>query len=188
LNDLFPHVIAHNIETVESLQRGVRDIRAGYAQSLQVLRRVKQLNPSIYTKSAIMVGLGETEEQVIQAMKDLRANGCDILTIGQYMKPREKTLAVKEYVPPDQFKRYEEMGKRLGFLYVASAPFVRSSYRAGELFMRGILEKGRLEKGSNDISSPTAYDSTADTIADTKVDTKVDTIADRTIEVMEHPA
>jgi lipoic acid synthetase len=136
-----PDVIAHNIETVKSLQRKVRDLRANYDQSLNVLRIVKSLNPEIYTKSAIMVGVGETKEEIIQAMKDLRAIGCDILTIGQYMKPKNMRMKVVEYAPLELFEEYKRIGEELGFIYVASGPFVRSSYRAGELFMKGLLEK-----------------------------------------------
>ncbi len=136
-----PDVIAHNIETVRSLQRSVRDPRAGYEQSLKVLKNVKRIDPLIYTKSAIMLGLGETKEEVVQAMKDLRAVGCDIFTIGQYLRPKSKHLAVKEYVSPEVFRELKRIGEELGFIYVASGPFVRSSYRAGELFMKALLEK-----------------------------------------------
>ncbi len=136
-----PDIIAHNVETVERLQRRVRDLRTSYLQSLNVLAKIKEIEPQIYTKSAIMVGLGETEEEVLQAMKDLRENRCDILTIGQYLKPSTKFLPVCEYVRPDVFERYKKAGESLGFLYVAAGPFVRSSYRAGELFMKNILER-----------------------------------------------
>lgn len=139
--DAKPDVFAHNIETIERLHPKVRDLRAKYHQSLQVLKTVKEINPSMITKSAIMVGLGETEAEVIQAMKDLREVGCDILTIGQYLRPKTKRLAIEEFVTPEQFKRYEDIGKKLGFLYVASGPFVRSSYRAGELFIKSLLEQ-----------------------------------------------
>lgn len=139
--DANPDVFAHNIETVHRLHPKVRDLRAKYDQSLSVLKIVKDINPQMITKSAIMVGLGETENEMIEAMKDLREVGCDILTIGQYLRPKSKRLQVEEFVTPQQFKRYEELGKELGFLYVASGPFVRSSYRAGELFTKALLEE-----------------------------------------------
>ncbi|MFC1647909.1 lipoyl synthase [Nanoarchaeota archaeon] len=132
--DASPEVIAHNIEVVERLTPDVRDRRAGYRQSLDVLRNVKELDSSIYTKSSIMVGLGETKEEMLQAMDDLRSVGVDFLTIGQYLRPSHRQLAVKEYVPLETFKYYEQVAKEKGFKYVASGPFVRSSYKAGELF------------------------------------------------------
>ena len=137
--DAKPEVIAHNIETVERLQKKIRDSRANYKQSLSVLENVKKLNPKIYTKSSIMLGLGETDEEVIQSMKDLREIGADILTIGQYLRPSEWHIAVSEYVSPQKFKHFRQKALELGFLYCASWPFVRSSYRAGEMFMRNIL-------------------------------------------------
>ena len=140
-----PDVIAHNIETIERLQSSVRDRRANYAQSMGVLCTVKELDPTIFTKSAIMVGLGEQEDEVTKAMRDLRANDVDIFTIGQYLRPSNWHLPIVEYVHPDTFKRYETKGKELGFLYVAAGPFVRSSYRAGELFMKSMLERKRQE-------------------------------------------
>ncbi|MCB9370822.1 lipoyl synthase [Candidatus Woesearchaeota archaeon] len=133
--DANPDVIAHNIEVVERLQRKVRDFRANYKQSLDVLAYVKQVSPHIYTKSALMLGLGETEEEVLQAMDDLRAIDCDFLTIGQYLKPKTSLLEVKEYVMPKIFEQYKFVGEEKGFLYVASGSFVRSSYRAGEFFV-----------------------------------------------------
>lgn len=129
-----PSVFGHNIETVERLQKSVRDIRAGYKQSLFVLEYVKKLAPEIRTKSSIMVGLGETPDEVLQAMRDLRASKVDFLTIGQYLRPTEWNLPVKEYVEPAQFERYRKKGLEMGFRYVAAGPFVRSSYKAAELF------------------------------------------------------
>ncbi|HLC36829.1 MAG TPA: hypothetical protein VJK05_04460, partial [archaeon] len=115
----------------------VRDLKAGYEQSLKVLNYVKKINPEIYTKSSLMLGLGETKEEVIQSMKDLRKNKVDVLTLGQYLRPSKKHLPVKEYVLPEQFKEYKKIGKELGFKYIASGPFVRSSYKAAELFLKG---------------------------------------------------
>ena len=138
--DARPDVIAHNIETTMSLTPTVRDRRAHYWQSLSVLRNVKKLNPRLYTKSSIMVGLGETEEEVAEAMVHLRQADVDFLTVGQYLRPSQRHLKVVEYVKPEQFSRYRAIGEGLGFLYVASGPLVRSSYRAGEFFIRTAME------------------------------------------------
>jgi lipoic acid synthetase len=134
--DAGPEVIAHNIETVQRLTPTVRDPRAGYQQSLAVLQAIKTADNTRYTKSSIMVGLGETEAEVIATMADLRAVGTDFLTLGQYLKPSNKHLAVEAFIPPAQFDRYRELGEGLGFRYVASGPLVRSSYKAGEFFIR----------------------------------------------------
>jgi len=138
--DAKPTVIAHNIETVKRLQRTVRDGRANYEQSLKVLRTVKEMNPEIYTKSSIIVGFGEKSEEIIETMKDLRANKADIVTLGQYLRPSDWHVQVSEYVTPETFKFYEQKGKEIGFMYVASGPFVRSSYKAGELFVKGVAK------------------------------------------------
>lgn len=142
-----PEVLAHNIETTRALTPRVRDPRAGYDQTLSVLKRIKSLDANIYTKSSIMIGLGETAPEVEQAMVDLRNVGVDILTLGQYLQPTHKHLKVHEFVHPDTFEMYRQMGERLGFMYVASGPLVRSSYRAGEFFIKGVLEKKRQEAG-----------------------------------------
>lgn len=133
-------VFAHNIETVETLTPFVRDRRAGYRQTLGVLEAAKQIRPSIVTKTSIMLGLGETDEQVEQTMKDLRGVGVDCITLGQYMQPTSRHLKVNEYVTPAKFKQWEERGNELGFLYTASGPLVRSSYKAGEFFITNILK------------------------------------------------
>lgn len=134
-----PEVIAHNLETVQRLQSKVRDKRANYAQSLSVLRNVKRMDSKIYTKSSLIVGFGETDREVIHAMKDLRAVGVDFLTIGQYLRPSDWHLSVIEYVSPEKFEFFKMIGEDLGFKYVAAGPFVRSSYRAGELFVKSLL-------------------------------------------------
>lgn len=139
--DAAPDVLAHNVECVERLQGTVRDPRAGYAQSLEVLAATKRKDPARFTKSSLMVGLGETEAEMIEAMRDLRAVGCDFLTIGQYLRPTPKHLEVVEFITPEQFKAYERIGLELGFRYVASGPLVRSSYKAGEYFIHEFLEK-----------------------------------------------
>lgn len=141
--DAEPEVIAHNIETVERLTPRVRDPRAAYRQSLDVLRAIKQLDPLRHTKSSIQVGHGETPDEVRRTMEDLRAVGVDFLTLGQYLQPAPKYLPVVEFVTPDVFDRWKEEGLAMGFSYVASGPMVRSSYRAGEFFIREHLERNR---------------------------------------------
>lgn len=133
-------VLAHNVETVERLTPYVRDRRAKYNQSLEVLAKIKKINPSIFTKSSIMVGLSEKKEEVIETMQDLRDVGVDFLTIGQYMRPTLRHLPVKEYLPIETFDEYKRIGDEMGFLYVASAPLVRSSYKAGEYFISKIID------------------------------------------------
>ncbi len=131
--DAKPVVVGHNIETVKRLYSEVRP-QAIYNRSLQVLRDIKILSPETLTKSGIMVGLSETYEEVIEAMRDLRQVDCDILTIGQYLRPSKSHIEIKEYVHPDTFKEYEEAAYALGFKAVASGPFVRSSFNAVEVF------------------------------------------------------
>ncbi len=139
--DARPEVIAHNVECTEALQGRVRDPRAGYQQSLDVLANIKQRDPNRFTKTSIMVGFGESEAEVLQTMRDLRAVGTDFLTIGQYLQPTPKHLPVTEFVPPEQFDRYRDLGLEMGFHYVASGPLVRSSYKAGEFFIREFVQK-----------------------------------------------
>ena len=133
-----PKVISHNIETVQRLTPKVRDARASYEQSLLVLEKIKDINSMIYTKSAIMLGLGEAEDEVIQTMKDLKSVGVSILTIGQYLQPTPKHLPVTEFITPEKFNWFREIAKQIGFVYVASGPLIRSSYRAGEFFLEKI--------------------------------------------------
>lgn len=136
-------VYAHNVETVRQLQRHVRDPRANFDQSLSVLRHAKAVNPSVLTKTSIMLGLGETEEQVRATMKELRESGVDCLTLGQYMQPTKRHLKVEEYVTPEKFAYWEKIGNEMGFVYTASGPLVRSSYKAGEFFLKNLIEKRR---------------------------------------------
>ena len=138
-----PQVIGHNIETVERLSPLVRDWRAAYQQSLTVLRTIKELDPTRFTKSSIMLGLGETDEEIRNAMKDLRAVGVDILTLGQYLQPTRtwRHLPVTEFVTPEKFEEWRSVGEEMGFLYVASGPLVRSSYRAGEFFLEKVIRQ-----------------------------------------------
>lgn len=154
LTDSKPDVFAHNVETVERLQKKVRDPRANYSQSLSVLDIVKKYDPSRYTKTSLMLGLGEKDEEILQTLKDLRAIDCDVVTFGQYLQPTERHLRVEEYITPEKFAYWQKTAEDLGFLYVASGPLVRSSYRAGEFFMKGVIEKRRAEeqKTSQDMS------------------------------------
>jgi lipoic acid synthetase len=133
-----PEVISHNIETVSRLSPKVRDARASYEQSLLVLKKIKDINSLIYTKSSIMLGLGESEEEVIQTIKDLRSVGVSILTIGQYLQPTPKHLPIVEFIAPEKFNWFKEIAEQMGFVYVASGPLVRSSYRAGEFFLKNL--------------------------------------------------
>lgn len=123
-----PEVISHNIETVKRLTREVR-IQAKYERSMEVLNYLKNAGAT-RTKSGIMLGLGETEEEVYETLRDLRANQVDVVTIGQYLQPSKRHLPVKDFISPEQFKKYEEYGLDLGFRHVESGPLVRSSYKA----------------------------------------------------------
>ncbi len=136
-----PNVFAHNVETIERLTPKVRDRRAGYWQSLNVLEMAKEEKPEIYTKSSIMLGLGEQDEEIKSTLRDLRSVGCDVLTFGQYLQPRKRHLSVAEYVTPRKFNEWKEYALNQGFLYVASGPLVRSSYRAGEFFMKALINR-----------------------------------------------
>ena len=130
-----PHIFNHNLETVRRLTPSVRS-RATYDRSLSVLGKVKRrAGASIYTKSGLMLGLGETEEEIQTAMADLRAIGCDILTLGQYLQPTLKHIAVVDYITPAKFDEYADRARGLGFAHVASGPMVRSSYHADEFEM-----------------------------------------------------
>jgi lipoyl synthase len=133
-----PKVISHNIETVQRLTPKVRDARTSYEQSLLVLKKIKDINSMIYTKSSIMLGLGEAEDEVIQTIKDLKSVGVSILTIGQYLQPTPKHLPVIEFITPEKFNWFREIAEQIGFVYVASGPLIRSSYRAGEFFLEKI--------------------------------------------------
>ncbi|HEX8464885.1 MAG TPA: lipoyl synthase [Abditibacterium sp.] len=130
-----PDVYNHNIETVPSLYKWVRP-GSDYARSLELLRRVKEFNSTIKTKSGLMLGLGEEKEQVVEVLRDLKSNGVDFVTIGQYLRPTPRHLPVQRYVPPSEFEELREIGEAMGFAMVASGPFVRSSYHAGEDFAR----------------------------------------------------
>ena len=137
-------VFAHNIETVERLQGLVRDRRANWKQSMEVLRMAKEMGAKV-TKSSIMLGCGEEPEEVVATMQALRDHNVDVVTLGQYMRPTKRHMPVAEYVSPEAFKKYEEMALEMGFLYTAAGPMVRSSYRAGELFLeKHLRDKDRM--------------------------------------------
>lgn len=135
-----PDVIAHNVETIRRLTPSVRDPRASFDQSLELLRRVKEIDPKRLSKSSVMIGLGETLEEVLACTRELRDAGVDIVTFGQYLRPSAKHLPVVRYAAPAEFEELEKKAREMGFLFVASGPFVRSSYRAAELFIHGHLE------------------------------------------------
>jgi lipoic acid synthetase len=127
-----PEVVSHNIETVRRLSSKVRDSRATYDQSLSVLKKIKEINPKIYTKSSFMVGHGETKEEVIQTASDLKSANVDVITTGQYLQPSLNHLPVVEYVHPEKFASYQKIFEEMGFLHVVVGPFVRSSFQAAD--------------------------------------------------------
>ena len=140
--DAKPHIFNHNIETVPRLYRRVRP-QARYPRSLQFLQYVKRADPGIYTKSGLMVGLGETRAEVAALLEDLKAHDVDAVTIGQYLRPTKNHLPVAEYVHPDVFAEYKALGEAMGFLFVASGPFIRSSYNAKEFSDKFLAEKAK---------------------------------------------
>jgi lipoic acid synthetase len=127
-------VFAHNLETVRRLTPRVRDARAKYDQSLRVLENARRLRPGMFTKSALMLGLGEEEAEIEETLRDIRSVGVDIITIGQYLQPTTKHLTIKRFVHPDEFKHWKSVAETIGFRGVASGPLVRSSYKAAHLF------------------------------------------------------
>ncbi|WP_437652338.1 lipoyl synthase [Sorangium sp. So ce1182] len=153
--DAGPDVFAHNIEVVRRITRVIRDVRSSYDQSLAVLRRAKERQrrlaaeaaergapaPRRLTKSSIMVGIGETDDEVLEALRDLREAGVDIVTIGQYLRPSSKHAPVQRFVEPETFAAFERAALEMGFLYAASAPLVRSSYKAAEVFVRSLMDR-----------------------------------------------
>lgn len=138
-----PDVLAHNVEVVPALQRRIRDPRCSFERSEETLRQAKALDPDAYTKSSLMVGLGESPDDVLGSFRRLRAAGVDFLTVGQYLRPTRNHAPVREWVTPERFDEYRAAGEELGFLYVASGPLVRSSYKAGEFFMERLVRERR---------------------------------------------
>lgn len=141
VTDASPDVIGHNMETIKALYPQVRP-QAEYQRSLNLLQNIKKLNSEIRSKSGIMLGLGETKDQVHELFDDLREVGCEFLTIGQYLAPSPEHLPIKEYIEPAQFDEYGKTARKKGFSFVASAPFVRSSYHAGEAMDSGSQRSG----------------------------------------------
>ncbi|MCF3576516.1 lipoyl synthase [Planktothrix agardhii] len=133
-----PEVLNHNTETIQRLYRRVRP-QGDYQRSLELLKRSRQLTPGVYTKSGLMVGLGETDAEVREAMQDLRAVDCDILTLGQYLQPSPKHLPLVAFISPEQFNAWREFGESIGFLQVVASPLTRSSYHAEQV--RGLMEE-----------------------------------------------
>lgn len=153
-----PDVFAHNVETVESLTPRVRDRRSQYRKSLKTLELAKEIKSSQYTKTSIMLGVGEKDDEIMQTLKDLRDVGCDVVTFGQYLAPtnrHKKYLPIHDYATPERFNYWKEVADDMGFLYCASGPLVRSSYRAGEFFMKGVIEKNREKEKLLKQSRPT---------------------------------
>jgi len=141
-------VFAHNMETVEALQSRVRDRRANYEQSLTVLRHVKECVPDMVTKTSLMLGCGETDDEILKTLHDLRENNVDVVTFGQYLRPTKKHMKVGKYVTPEEFQHWQDVSESLGFLYVASGPLVRSSYKAGEFFLTNVLKERQQRRAS----------------------------------------
>ena len=138
-----PDVLAHNVEVVERLQRKIRDPRCSFERSLETLRGAKRELPGVITKSSIMLGLGETHDEVVESMQRLRDAGVELLTLGQYLRPTPQHAPVREWVTPERFLDLQMLGEKLGFLYVASGPLVRSSYKAGEFFAAKLVRERR---------------------------------------------
>ncbi|KIE01466.1 lipoic acid synthetase, partial [Metarhizium majus ARSEF 297] len=157
-------VYAHNVETVEALTPYVRDRRATFRQSLKVLKHVKDVRgkEGIITKTSIMLGLGEQEHEVMDALRELRKVDVDVVTFGQYMRPTKRHLKVEKYITPDEFEMWRQRALDMGFLYCASGPLVRSSYKAGEAFIENVLRKRAGEKG---MASPAAEENIAKAVA-----------------------
>ena len=139
-------VYAHNIETVERLQRTVHDRRAGYRESIGVLEHARKVNPSVVTKTSIMLGLGEEPHEVRQTMRDMLDAGVEIFTLGQYLQPSKRHMKVARMLPPEEYDAWRDEGMAMGFKYVASGPLVRSSYKAGEVFIEAFLNEREREQ------------------------------------------
>jgi lipoic acid synthetase len=143
-----PDVLAHNVEVVARLQRKIRDPRCSFERSLETLRGARALVPDAFTKSSLMLGLGETRAEVREALELLRAERVDFLTLGQYLRPSQKHAPVVEYVHPQVFDELARLGRELGFAYVAAGPLVRSSYKAAEFFAERLVRARRSAQGA----------------------------------------
>ena len=146
LMDAKPDVLAHNVEVVSRLQRKIRDPRCSFERSLETLREAKRLDPQAFTKSSLMVGLGETQDEILESFRSLRDAGVDFLTVGQYLRPTRNHAPVREYVTPERFAELQSVGEAMGFRYVASGPLVRSSYKAGEFFAARLVRERRADR------------------------------------------
>lgn len=140
---LYTYLFIIHVETVKSRQARVRDRRAGYEQSLSVLKHAKKTVPSLITKTSIMLGVGEKEEEIYECLKDLRENEVDVVTFGQYLRPSRRHMPVDRYVTPEEFDKWRVEAERLGFKYCASGPLVRSSYKAGEFFLANLAREAK---------------------------------------------
>jgi len=145
-----PDVLGHNVEVVSRLQRKIRDPRCSFERSLATLRGAKRLEPRVFTKSSLMLGLGETQDEIIESMQLLRDADVDFLTLGQYLRPTAQHAPVREYVTPERFLDLQMLGERMGFRYVAAGPLVRSSYKAGEFFALRLVR----ERNASAIENP----------------------------------
>jgi len=157
-------VYAHNIETVEALTPQVRDRRATFRQSLKVLEHAKK-EGVLVTKTSIMLGVGETDDQVMDALRDLRKVDVDVVTFGQYMRPTKRHMKVHRYVEPMEFDRWKEVAEDLGFMYVASGPLVRSSYKAGEFYIENVLRGKAAEKRTKRLVTEESLNAQAKSLA-----------------------
>ncbi|MFB6196709.1 MAG: lipoyl synthase, partial [Halobacteriaceae archaeon] len=156
--DAEPDVLAHNIETVSRLQWPVRDRRAGYKQSLSVLKQAVQ-HSDTYAKTSLMLGVGEYDHEIYQTLSDLRSIGVDVVTLGQYLQPSRSHLEVSEYVHPEKFNTWKEIAEEeMGFLYCAAGPMVRSSYKAGERFIEAIAKEDASIEEARELAGSQASD------------------------------
>jgi lipoic acid synthetase len=144
-----PDVLAHNVEVVAALQRKIRDPRCSFEASLAALREAKSCDPEVFTKSSLMLGLGESQDEVLDSLEQLREAQVDFVTLGQYLRPGASYAPVKEYVTPERFAELKSVADEMGFLYAASGPLVRSSYRAGEYFAGRLVRDRRAQDQSN---------------------------------------
>jgi lipoic acid synthetase len=149
-----PDVLAHNVEVVDRLQRRIRDPRCSFARSLAVLREGKAIQPDAFTKSSLMLGLGESRDEVLDGMRRIRDAGVDFLTLGQYLRPSPRHAPVRAYVEPPVFDELRERGTDMGFAYVAAGPLVRSSYRAGEFFAGRLVRERRAQRREHGETHP----------------------------------
>lgn len=149
-----PDVLAHNVEVVERLQRRIRDPRCSFERSLETLRQARELGAGTPTKSSLMLGLGESHDEILDALRRLADAGVELVTLGQYLRPTPNHAPVLEYVSPERFQEYGRIGRELGFLHVASGPLVRSSYKAGESFAARLVRERRTQSELLDPATP----------------------------------